>query len=122
MATDIEKTTALINGIVRDRYPTGTDKNLLDGYTLDIANVHRTNYRLDDATATTQAWLFSVGGTNANPSIFTIGAGLTLSINTSGVVAIVGTDPASTAIATAATRGAVRRLVAPLGITLTAPG
>jgi hypothetical protein len=95
---------------------------LIRNYAHQIAGQTRTLYRDDDETATTQAWLFSVGGTNANPSIFTIGAGLTLSVNTSGAVAIVGTTPASTSIAAAATRGSVRRLVAPLGITLTGLG
>lgn len=91
-------------------------------YAHQLAARIRTDYRDDDETATTQAWLVSVGGTDANPSVFTIGTGLTLSINTSGAVAILATDPASTAIATAATRGAVRRLAAPLGITLTGLG
>jgi hypothetical protein len=94
----------------------------LKTYARQLAAQNLTDYRDDDATATTQAWLFSVGGTNANPSVFTIGSGLTLSINTSGATAIVATTPASTSLPTTATRGAVRRLVAPLGITLTGLG
>lgn len=121
MATDIEKADAIINGIGRNRSAPGSLAETLDGYALDLANVHRSLYRKDDATATTQAWLFSIGGTNANPSIFTIGAGLTLSVNTNGTIAIVGTNPASTAITVpgATTRGGIRRLLTALGISYT---
>lgn len=95
---------------------------LINSYAHLIAAQTRNDYKDDDATVTTQAWLFSVGGTNANPSVFTIGAGLTLSINTSGATAILATTPASTALPSTTTRGGVRRLVSPMGIVLTGPG
>lgn len=94
---------------------------VLSGYAKKVADSHLTLRPVDDDTATTQAWLFGGGGTNANPSVFTIGAGLTLSINTSGAIAILGTTPASTSITVpgATTRGGVRRLLAALGVAFT---
>lgn len=93
----------------------------LHQYVRDVAAAHRGVYPADDETAITQAWLFAGGGTNANPSVFTIGTGLTMSINTSGAVAILATDPASTSITVpgATTRGGVRRLLTALGVAFT---
>lgn len=121
MATDIEKATAVINSPELRRGAAGTSDRLVDDYAYDLAVVHRGLYQLDDATATTQAWLFSGGGTNANPSVFTIGAGLTMSVNTSGAVAILATNPASTSITVpgSTTRGGIRRLMTALGIAFT---
>lgn len=115
------ETLALLTETVR---PAGTQvqrAGVLAQYAYDVAAAHRGVYPADDETATTQAWLFAGGGTNANPSIFTIGAGLTLSINTSGAIAILATNPASTSITVpgAATRGGVRRLLAALGVAFT---
>lgn len=97
-------------------------QDVLAAYARKLADQTLSVYPDDDATATTQAWLNSGGGTNANPSVFTIGAGLTLSINTSGAVAILATTPASTAITVpgATTRGGIRRLLAALGVAFTA--
>lgn len=80
---------------------------VLSGYAKKVADSHLTLRPVDDDTATTQAWLF--------------GGGLTLSINTSGAIAILGTTPASTSITVpgATTRGGVRRLLAALGIAFT---
>lgn len=94
--------------------------NIVSNYARQVAASHLTVYPPDDDTVITQAWMFSGGGTNANPSVFTIGAGLTMSINTSGATAILATNPASTAISTHTTRGAVRRLLASLGVAFTA--
>jgi hypothetical protein len=95
--------------------------NLIASYARLVAASHLSSFPADDATATTQAWLTAGGGTDANPSVFDIGAGLTLSINTNGTIAILGTDPASTAITVpgATTRGGVRRLLTALGVAFT---
>lgn len=110
---------AVINELPRP--PQNTRPGVVSTYAYQCAQQIRTDYKDDDETATTQAWMFAVGGTNANPSVFTIGAGLTLSVNTSGATAIVGTNPASTTIASITTRGGLRRAAAVFGITLTFP-
>jgi len=115
------ETLAILNELER---PAGSQPNrarVLDQYVRDVAAAHRAVYPADDETAITQAWLFAGGGTNANPSIFTIGTGLTMSINTSGVVIILATDPASTTITVpgSTTRGGIRRLLAALGVAFT---
>lgn len=114
------ETLAILNEL--DRPLSGNRRqDQLHQYVRDVAAAHRGVYPADDETATTQAWLFAGGGTNANPSVFTIGAGLTLSIDTDGTVAILGTDPASTEITVpgSTTRGGVRRLLAAMGISFT---
>lgn len=115
------ETLAIINEL--DRPLSGNRRqDQLVQYAKDVAADYRSVYQADDDTATTQAWLNSGGGTNANPSIFTIGAGLTLSVNTSGAVAILATTPASTSITVpgATTRGGIRRLLTALGVSFTA--
>ena len=111
---------AVINEIGGDS-PSIKRSDQVKQYARQVAAAHRVLYPDDDETATTQAWLFSGGGTNANPSVFTIGAGLTLSINTSGAVAILATNPVSTSITVpgATTRGGIRRLMTALGISFT---
>ena len=114
------ETLAILNELER---PINVNKrqDQLMAYARDIAAAHRAIYPADDDDATTQAWLFAGGGTNANPSIFTIGAGLTLSVNTSGAVAILATTPASTSLGSSfTTKGKVRRLLACLQISFTA--
>ena len=115
------ETLAILNELDR---PTGTQPSrakVLNQYVRDVAAAHRGVYPADDETAITQAWMYAGGGTNANPSVFTIGTGLTMSINTSGVVIVIATDPASTTITVpgSTTRGGVRRLLTALGVTFT---
>lgn len=125
MPTDIEKATAVINSGIRSRNVSESVAWYNDNYAADLAQVHRGLYKLDDATATTIAWLVSVGATFDDPEAsFVFGAAdaLTLLFETDeGVttVSVIDTDAVATVLGEFNTRGAVRRLVAPLGIVLT---
>lgn len=103
------------------RFPADPDPtDSLNAKVLAVMDDYLTNiYQPDDLTPTTTAWLNAIGGTNADPSVFTIGAGLTLSVAIAGTTNIVGTTPASTALGTNATRGSVRRLLTALNIAFT---
>jgi hypothetical protein len=90
-------------------------------YAHQLADASLTIYPSDDATTTTRPWLVSIGGTDANPSVFTGPDSSSLAIADTTNVPTLSKGGQSIAIAAKTTRGAVRRLLTALGVTYTGP-
>jgi hypothetical protein len=113
------ETLAILNELERPAGSQPQRQAVLDQYVRDVAAAHRGVYPDDDETTTTRPWLVTIGGSDANPSVFTGPDSSTVSIADTTNVPTIAKGGQTVAIAAKTTRGAVRRLLTALGVTYT---
>jgi hypothetical protein len=113
------ETLAILNELERPPGSQPQRQAVLHQYVRDVAAAHRGVYPADDETVTTLAWIKSIGGTDADPSVFTGPDSSTVGFADTTFVPTISKGGQTVAIAAKTTRGSVRRLLTALGVTYT---
>ena len=107
---------------VFDEMPSGdgvTRPSIIQQYARKVAAQSLSVYPSDDETATTRAWLVTIGGTDADPSVFTGPDSSSLGIADATFVPTLSKGGQTVVIGAKTTRGAVRRFLTAIGVTYT---